>query len=203
MVLLGVLHTGKAAPDFFKPVKLDLGTTPSLLSNGKSFDNQHKIPAMINFGSNDGTYGMGIQSGLISLALPGVGLYMANKHYFSLIFLPVCYGLVGGGLATMASGKRNAEDAYAMYMIEKNPILQDEYLETADLGKEKNASGQKMLAGGLVIWGLQAGWSFIYGYYNDHYRARDAKWNNKVTLMPSGGYDFRTNSATLNLSIKF
>lgn len=153
--------------------------------------------------AGDDEYGAGMNAGFISLALPGVGLYKANRSRISLAFLPICYGLVGGGTFQMMKGKSDAREAYANYMVEKNPLLQDEYLEAADKAKEKNQIGATCLSAGIAVWLGQTVWTFIYGRYNDMYRARDAKWNNKVSFLPFGGYDFRTNTTTLNLSIKF
>jgi len=147
------------------------------------------------------TYGKGKSAALISLAAPGVGLYMANKNKLSLALLPLCYGLVGGGAYMMSSGKTEAEDAYANYLVEKNPALQDELLEAADLGAEKNLRGQQYLIGGLSLWAFQTVWTFVYGHYNDKYRKRNANWNNPITSV-YGGYDPITNTTSLNLTLK-
>lgn len=149
----------------------------------------------------DPTYGKGKSAALISLAAPGVGLYMANENRLSLALLPICYGLVGGGAYLMATGKSEAEEAYANYLVEKNPTLQDEFFDAANLGAEKNLRGQRFLIGGLSIWAFQTVWTFIYGSYNDKYRERNSNWKNAITSI-RGGYDPFTNTTSLNLTFK-
>lgn len=165
--------------------------------------NQINLKHPVILPTGGGEYGAGMEAGFISLAVPGLGLYRATGNARLLVFLPVCYGLVGYGTFKMLKGRSEAKEAYENYMIEKSPALQDEYLIAADDAKERYQTGTKILTGGIAIWLGQAAWAFIYGRYNDMYRARDAKWNNKVSFFPHGGYDFRTNTTTLNLSIKF
>lgn len=150
----------------------------------------------------DGKYGAGIMSGFVSLAAPGVGLYMANRKLVSLAFLPICYGMVGGGVGLMMKGAKDARNNYDLYLAEKSPSQQTTYLELADDSKLVIARGKSILIGGIAVWGLQAAWTFIYGRYNDFYRARDSKWKNQQAFF-NGGYDFNTKTTSINMTLKF
>ncbi|MEX1003632.1 MAG: hypothetical protein WDZ35_16050 [Crocinitomicaceae bacterium] len=163
--------------------------------NSNPFQSQNTLLRLDN-----SPYGKGKSAALISLAAPGVGLYMANRSIRSLILLPVCYGMVGGGAFLMIKGKKDAEAAYSSYLVEKNPELQDEYMDQADAGAERNKTGMMILAGGAAIWAAQTVWTFIYGSYNDSYRKRNSKWNNTVSSL-YGGYDPITNTTNLSMTI--
>jgi len=212
VILLGTIVTGKSAmrefkfndiPKFnFDQNDLESETGLLIMQNQKfnSFElNQTNKFSMLPPGDE---LGAGIMSGFVSLALPGVGLYMANKKLYSLALLPICYGMVGGGIALMMKGAKSAGDNYDLYLAEKNPTLQTEYLGLADDALFVIARGKSILIGGIAIWGLQTAWTFIYGRYNDFYRARNAKWKNQEASF-NPGYDFKTKTTSLNLSIKF
>lgn len=144
--------------------------------------------------SND-PYGGGRANTLISLALPGVGLYNVNRNPISFVFLPICYGSVGYGLIKLKQGKAE----YANYSGERDPSLHEPLITNANT---LNKEGKFYLGVGLAAWVVQAGVTYIYGGYNDVYRKRDAGWKNKISLS-SAGYDFKNNMATVGVAVKF
>lgn len=146
-------------------------------------------------------YGKGKSAAINSLFVPGLGLYQANQSKLSLALAPICYGLVGTGAFLMLSGKNNAEAAYANYLSEKNPKLQDQYFDEAEEAVQSNFTGLKLVASGAAIWIGQVIWTYIYGSYNDQYRARDSKWTDSLSGL-YGGYDFNNNATTINLTLK-
>jgi len=130
-----------------------------------------------------------------SLILPGVGLWRVTKMPATLVFLPLCYGMVGFGTINIIKGKVE----YNNYMAEKNPIEQGTYYDNAI---KKNENGRRILGFGVAFWIIQAGWTYIYGSYNDIYRTRNSSWKDKITLH-SGGYDPISKSFSLSTSINF
>lgn len=149
-------------------------------------------PSHLNLASDE--IGGGKSQTITSLILPGVGLWRVTKMPATLGFLPVCYGLVGFGTMTKIGGKV----AYNNYMDAKNPLDQDMYFEKA-LTKKEN--GSRMLGLGIALWIVQAGWTYMYGSYNDIYRDRNSGWKDKITFLP-GTFDPQTKSISVSTIIK-
>ncbi len=148
-----------------------------------------------------GTYGAGKESALLSLAVPGLGLWRATKNPLMLAFAPVCYGFVTYGTFKMIKSRKEGGDAYDLYLAEKNPELQATYLTDVESAIDGSKWGGTVVGVGAALWVFQTAWTFIYGNYNDKYRARDAKWKNATSFY--GGYDYGTKTATLNMNFKF
>jgi hypothetical protein len=129
-----------------------------------------------------------------SALVPGLGLWRVSGSPLFLVLAPICYGTVGVGTMRYLGGQKD----YRSYMDTKNPIEQDEFLESAN---NKRASGIKMLAGGLALWVIQTGWTYIWGSYNDLYRSRNANWTDKIAMLPT--IDLQTQSLALTTTLKF
>lgn len=151
--------------------------------------------------ANGDEYGAGIKSAAVSLVVPGLGLYMANKQPLSLLLAPLCYGIAGIGVFKMVKGASEADMHYENYLNEKNPNLHRDHLDAMEAGIDKNQSGRIYLQGAALIWVVQTVWTGIYGYYNDKYRKRNAKWKTSISSL-YGGYDYQRGMATLNMTIK-
>ena len=148
----------------------------------------------MNLASSD-DIGGGKSHVVTSLLMPGVGLWRVTKMPATLVFLPVCYGMVGFGTINIIRGKSE----YNNYMDAKNPIDQGTYYESAI---QKNESGRRILGFGVAFWIIQAGWTYIYGSYNDIYRARNSGWKDKISFN-GGTYDPYTKSISLSTIFKF
>jgi hypothetical protein len=126
--------------------------------------------------------------------VPGLGLWRVSGSPLFLVLAPICYGTVGFGTLKYLGGQKD----YRSYMDTKNPVEQDEFLESAN---DKREAGIKMLAGGMALWVIQTGWTFIWGSYNDLYRSRNASWTDKIAMLPT--IDFKTQSLALTTTLKF
>jgi len=187
-------------PNFDRPSETNsILKLPKLDVMKSDFGKSRKLRFLPSAGKDE--YGAGVTSAAFSLAVPGLGLYMATKQPLSLILAPICYGLAGVGIFKMSKGASEANTHYDNYLNEKNPELFQTHLDAVDAGLEKNASGIKYLGGSIIIWVAQTVWTGIYGYYNDKYRRRNAKWKNTVSGL-NVGYDNMTGMTTLNMTIK-
>lgn len=161
--------------------------------NVTTFNFSKEQPLKLNLKSDD-ELGGGKSNVITSLIVPGLGLWRVTKQPIWIAFAPICYGLVGFGTMT----RLGAQVQYNNYKNEKNPLEQTVYFDKAN---DKKALGNKLLGIGTALWILQAGWTYIYGSYNDIYRERNKNWKDKISLMPVD-YDFATRSFFFSTTIK-
>ncbi|MEM7039391.1 MAG: hypothetical protein AAF570_20630, partial [Bacteroidota bacterium] len=57
--------------------------------------------------SSDSDYGAGKAAGKISLLVPGLGNYRVTGDKKALLYAPVCYGLVAGGIYAQLRAQRD------------------------------------------------------------------------------------------------
>lgn len=153
-------------------------------------------PINLNLAMTD-EIGGGKSNWTFALLCPGLGLYRVTQNKRDLLYMPACYGLVGGGIGVTILGKVENKK----YLESKNPAEIDTHAAKAAL---YSTAGFLMTSAGIGLWIFQAGWTYIYGSYNDIYRERNANWNDKVSFNNSGfGYDPMTNSVSLSTTIQF
>ena len=182
-----VANTSKPFNPYFKAPQFKLPQTNSAFH---SIQNDPEIPE----------YGMGKGATVLSALFPGVGLWRANGSAIALAYLPICYGLVGGGSAWWVYHKSRGVSKYNQYQETKIQSEMDALLEESNMHIGKVPTGQVMVGLGAAIWLFQLYQTYKHGKYNDLYRKRNNTiW--KESLMNASGY-YHNGTQTLNFSTR-
>jgi hypothetical protein len=144
-------------------------------------------------------YGAGPAATIQSLMLPGWGLYSCSrgptrKAYF--LLTPLSYGLIIYGFGQ----KIKSNKQYKEYQNTKDQKTMDDALEKA---YDARQSFLNCVGAGVGIYVFQVGTTYIWGRYNDIYRARANDWKQNVAFNVAPYYDWTSKSCKINTSIGF
>ena len=145
-------------------------------------------------------YGAGKNAMWTSILLPGVGLKQVSGR--GLIYLPLCYGLVGGGTAWWIFHKGQATSKYNQYLNTKNQADMYSLVFESNAHLKKIGYGQLMIGIGGALWICQAFVTYRFGKYNELYKKRNNTIWKESLLNTTGYYERSTRTFSISTRIR-